>query len=215
MEASAPLDPQVQAEPPDWQPHALRLGGRLLCGSITFFFLAFLFAYFYLLAMNTNGHFRIGNTQPPIGWGTAIAGLMLIGAIVYRLAARRPFGDVLPAGIVALVCTLAAVALQFYEYTTLSFGAASGGYAAVFFGWTIWYAVVALIGACWIEIQVASLLRRRAGASEQTRAARGRPGRRRGAAARGHRGILLLLGVLHRDRHDRVHRPVPGLTRWA
>ena len=63
----------------------------------------------------------------------------------------------LPAGIVALVCTLAAVALQFYEYTTLSFGAASGGYAAVFFGWTAWYAVVALIGACWIEIQVASL----------------------------------------------------------
>jgi heme/copper-type cytochrome/quinol oxidase subunit 3 len=149
MEASAPLDPQVQAEPPDWQPHALRLGGRLLCGSITFFFVAFLFAYFYLLAMNTNGHFRIGNTQPPIGWGTAIAGLLLLGALVYRLAARRPFADVLPAGIVALLCTLAAVALQFYEYTTLR------------------YAVAALIGACWIEIQVASLVRLRAGASER------------------------------------------------
>ncbi len=163
MEASAPLDEHVQAEPPEWQPHALRLGGRLLCGSITFFFLAFLFAYFYLLALDTNGHFRIGKTQPPVGWGTAIAGLLLLGAIVYRLAARRPFADVLPGGIVALVCTLAAVALQFYEYTTLSFGAASGGYAAVFFGWTLWYAVAALIGACWIEIQVASLVRRRVG----------------------------------------------------
>jgi heme/copper-type cytochrome/quinol oxidase subunit 3 len=167
MEASAPLAEQVQAEPPDWQPHAIRFGGRLLCGSITFFFVAFLFAYFYLLALNTNGHFRIGNTQPPVGWGTAIAGLLLIGAIVYRLAARRPFADVLPAGIVALVCTLAAVALQFYEYTTLSFGAASGGYAAVFFGWTAWYAVLALIGSYWIEIQVASLVRARAGASER------------------------------------------------
>ena len=167
MEASAPLDPQVQAEPPDWQPHALRLGGRLLCGSITFFFLAFLFAYFYLLALNTNGHFRIGKTEPPIGWGTAIAGLFLLGAIIYRLAARRPFTDVLPAGIVALVCTLAAVAMQFYEYTTLSFGAASGGYAAVFYGWTLWYAVAAVIGACWIEIQVASLVRWRAGAAER------------------------------------------------
>ena len=167
MEASAPLDPHVQAEPPEWQPHAMRLGGRLLCGSITFFFLAFLFAYFYLLALDTNGHFRIGKTQPPVGWGTAIAGLLLVGAIVYRLAARRPFADVLPAGIVALLCTLAAVALQFYEYTTLSFGAASGGYAAVFFGWTVWYAVLALVGACWIEIQVASLVRRRAGASER------------------------------------------------
>jgi heme/copper-type cytochrome/quinol oxidase subunit 3 len=167
MEASAPLTEQVQAEPPDWQPHAIRFGGRLLCGSITFFFVAFLFAYFYLLALNTNGHFRIGNTQPPVGYGTAIAGLLLIGAIVYRLAARRPFADVLPAGIVALVCTLAAVALQFYEYTTLHFGAASGGYAAVFFGWTAWYAVLALIGAYWIEIQVASLMRLRVGAGER------------------------------------------------
>lgn len=167
MEASAPLAANVQAEPPDWQPHALRFGGRLLCGSITFFFLAFLFAYFYLLALNTNGHFRIGDTTPPIGLGIAVAGLLLLGAIVYRLAARRPWLDVLPAGIIALLCTLAAVGLQFYEYTTLSFGAASGGYAAVFFGWTAWYAVVALIGAYWIEIQVASLLRLRRGAHEQ------------------------------------------------
>jgi heme/copper-type cytochrome/quinol oxidase subunit 3 len=167
MEASAPLTEQVQAEPPDWQPHAIRLGGRLLCGSVTFFFAAFFFAYFYLLAQNTNGHFRIGSTQPPVALGVAIAGLLLIGAIVYRLAAHRPSVDVLPAGIVALACTLAAVALQFYEYTTLSFGAASGGYAAVFFGWTAWYAVLALIGSYWIEIQVASLLRSRAGGSER------------------------------------------------
>src|ERR1700745_1588151 len=136
MEASAPLDDPIQAEPPEWQPHALRLGGRLLCGSITFFFLAFLFAYFYLLALNTNGHFRIGNTQPPIRYGAAIARLLLIGAIVYRLTAHRPFSDVLPAGIIALLCTLAALALQFYEYTTLSFGAASGGFSVVFFGLT-------------------------------------------------------------------------------
>ncbi len=167
MEASAPLDEHVHAEPPEWQPRAMWLSGRLLCGSITFFFIAFLFAYFYLLALNTNGHFRIGSTQPPVGYGTAIAGLLLIGAIVYRLAARRAFADVLAAGIIALLCTLAAVALQFYEYTTLSFGAASGGYGAVFFGWTSCYAVVALIGAMWIEIQVASLLRRRAGAVER------------------------------------------------
>jgi heme/copper-type cytochrome/quinol oxidase subunit 3 len=167
MEASAPLAEHVQPEPADWQPRALRLGGRLLCGSITFFFAAFLFAYFYLLALDMNGHFRIGRDQPPIGLGTAIAGLFLISAIVYRLAARRPFADVLPAGIIALVCTLAAVGLQFYEYTRLSFGAASGGYAAVFIGWTAWYAVVALIGVYWIEIQVASLLRRQLGASEQ------------------------------------------------
>jgi len=167
MEASAPLAANMQAEPPDWQPHVLRLSGRLLCGAITFFFLCFFFAYFYLLALDNNGHFRIGDTTPPIGLGVAITGLLLIGAIVYRLAARRSFADVATAGIVALLCTLAAVALQFYEYTTLHFGAASGGYAAVFFGWTAWYAVVALMSVFWIEIQVASVLRRRRGAGER------------------------------------------------
>jgi heme/copper-type cytochrome/quinol oxidase subunit 3 len=163
MEASAPHAENVQDEPPEWQPHAVRFGARLLCGSITFFFVAFLFAYFYLLALNTNGHFRIGADQPSVALGTSVAGLLLIGAIVYRLAGRRPFADVLVAGIVALLCTLAAVALQFYEYTRLSFGAASGGYAAVFFGWTATYAVLALVGAYWIEIQVARLVRLRLG----------------------------------------------------
>jgi heme/copper-type cytochrome/quinol oxidase subunit 3 len=127
---------------------------------------AFLFAYFYLLALNTNGHFRIGHTQPPVPLGAAIAGLFLAGAVIYRLAARRP-DDVLVAGSVALAATLAAVGLQFYEYTTLTFGAASGGYAAVFFGWTAWYAVLALMGAYWIEVQVAGLLRWRLGARER------------------------------------------------
>ena len=64
---------------------------------------------------------------------------------------------------------LAAVVLQFVEYTTLDFGASSGGYAAVFFGWTATYAIVALMGLYWIEIQVASLWRvRREGKMRET-----------------------------------------------
>ena len=107
--------------------------------------------------------------------GAAIAGLLLRRGD--RLPSRRapPVSDVLLAGIVALVMTLAAVALQFYEYTTLGFGAASGGYAAVFFGWTAWYAVLALVGAYWIEIQVASLLRERPARASDARGARACP----------------------------------------
>jgi heme/copper-type cytochrome/quinol oxidase subunit 3 len=72
-------------------------------------------------------------------------------------------------GIIAVVFALLAVALQFFEYTTLDFGAASGGYAAVFFGWTATYAVVALMGAYWVEIQVASIWRvRREGRTRAT-----------------------------------------------
>ena len=45
-------------------------------------------------------------------------------AVVYRLAAKRPELDVMIAGIATVVLSLLAVALQFFEYTTLDFGAA-------------------------------------------------------------------------------------------
>jgi heme/copper-type cytochrome/quinol oxidase subunit 3 len=60
---------------------------------------------------------------------------------------------------IAVGMGLVAVGLQFYEYTVLDFGAASGGYAAVFFGWTATYSIAALLGLYWIQVQVASLRR--------------------------------------------------------
>ncbi len=51
----------------------------------------------------------------------------------------------------------------------LDFGATQGGYAAVFFGWTATYAIAALMGLYWIEIQVATLMRvRREGKMRET-----------------------------------------------
>jgi heme/copper-type cytochrome/quinol oxidase subunit 3 len=161
MEASAPGAPYVEDEPPEWQPRAIWLGGRLLCGAITFFFASFLFAYFYLKALDVNHNWKIGPVHPSKGLGVAIMVLFLFGGIVYRLAAKRPEVDVLIAGAITVVFALLAVALQFFEYTTLDFGAASGGYAAVFYGWTSVYAIVALMGVYWIEVQVASLWRMR------------------------------------------------------
>ena len=87
------------------------------------------------------------------GSGIAIMALFVVGAVIYRLAAQAARGRrARRRGSIAVVFTLAAVALQFFEYTTLDFGAASGGYAAVFFGWTATYAIVALFGIYWIEI---------------------------------------------------------------
>lgn len=167
MSASAPAHPHIEPEPPEWQPRALWVGGRLLCGTISFFFASFLFAFFYLRALDINNKWVIGNVQPSSGLGAAIIALFVIGAIIYRLAAKRP-ADVFPAGIVAIVMSLLAVALQFFEYTQLDFGASSGGYASVFIGWTATYAIVALAGIYWIEIQMASLWRiRRKGHAER------------------------------------------------
>ena len=168
MEASAPAAGHIEPEPPQWQPRAIWVGGRLLCGAISFFFASFVFAYFYLKALDVNHAWKIGHVVPDGGLGVAIAALFLFSAVIYRLTATRP-PDVLAGGIIAIVFTLVAVALQFYEYTVLDFGAASGGYAAVFFGWTSTYAIVALMGIYWIEIQMASLWRvRRQGTMRET-----------------------------------------------
>jgi heme/copper-type cytochrome/quinol oxidase subunit 3 len=157
--ASAPLAEGIQSEPPEWQPRATRVGARLLCGAISFFMVSFLFAYFYLRALDLNHGWKIGAVHPSKGLGVLIMGLFLFGAVAYRLAAKREEVDVVIAGTLAVLFSLAAIALQFFEYTTLDFGAASGGYAAVFFGWTSLYAIVALLGVYWIWIQIASILR--------------------------------------------------------
>lgn len=168
MEASAPFHPDIEPEPAQWQPRAIWVGGRLLCGAISFFFASFLFAYFYLRSLDLNKTWTIGAVHPSKGLGAAVMALFVVGAVIYRLAAKRE-PDVFAAGLLAIVMSLLAVALQFYEYTTLDFGASSGGYASVFLGWTSLYAIVALLGIYWIETQMANLWRiRRLGAAART-----------------------------------------------
>jgi heme/copper-type cytochrome/quinol oxidase subunit 3 len=163
--ASAPVAEHIHSEPPEWQPRATRVGARLLCGAISFFMVSFLFAYFYLQSLDLNHNWKIGPVHPSKGLGVAIMALFLFGAVAYRLAAKRVEVDVVLAGIIAVVFSMLAIGLQFFEYTQLDFGAASGGYAAVFFGWTSLYAIVALFGVYWIWIQIASIWRvRREGA---------------------------------------------------
>jgi heme/copper-type cytochrome/quinol oxidase subunit 3 len=167
--ASAPVGRGIEPEPPEWQPRAIWVGGRLLCGAISFFFASFVFAFFYLKALDMNHNWKIGHVVPDGGIGIAIAALFLLSAVTYRLAARRPASDSMAAGMVAIVMGLAAIVLQFVEYVVLDFGASQGGYAAVFFGWTATYAIAALMGLYWIEVQVASLWRvRREGKMRET-----------------------------------------------
>jgi len=160
MEASAPLASHIQPEPPEWQPRALWVGARLLCGAASFFFASFLFAYFYLRSLDPNESWKIGAVNPSMGLGLAIAGLLVLSAVVFRLGATRST-DTVGAGIVAIVLALVALGLQCFEYTTLGFGPASGGYASVFVGWTALYALFMLPCIFWMETQVASVWRTR------------------------------------------------------
>lgn len=158
--ASAPTHPQIELEPPEWQPRALRAGARGLCGAVAFFMIAFVFAYFYLRSQDPNHGWKIGAVNPSIGLGVAIVLSLLVSAVAMRAAATRPELTV-SAGAAALGLALLSVVLQVVEWTTLGFGAASGGYASVFIGWTAFYAFLTLACVFWIETQVATAWRRR------------------------------------------------------
>jgi heme/copper-type cytochrome/quinol oxidase subunit 3 len=156
--ASAPTHPEIELEPPEWQPRALWISARLLCGAAAFFLVSFVFAYFYLRSLDPNKDWKIGPVNPSVGLGVAIVVVLILSAVALRAAAMRPELTV-RAGTAALILVLLAVVLQVIEWTTLGFGPASGGYASVFIGWTAFYSVFALACAYWIETQVATAWR--------------------------------------------------------
>jgi heme/copper-type cytochrome/quinol oxidase subunit 3 len=159
--ASAPTHPQIELEPREWQPRALWVGARQLCGVAAFFFMAFVFAYFFLASLDSHKSWRIGSSvHPSIGLGVAIVVVLILSAVTLRGAVTRPELAV-RAGAAALLLALLAVVLQVIEWTVLGFGPASGGYASVFIGWTAFYSLFALACAYWIETQVATVWRRR------------------------------------------------------
>ena len=165
--ASAPTAAHIELEPPEWQPRALWVGTRQLCGAAAFFFISFVFAYFYLRSLDTNKSWKIGHVDPGIGWGLAIAVVLVLSAVALRAALARPQLTV-PAGAVAFLLALLSVVLQVIQWTTLGFGPASGGYASVYVGWTAFYAVFTVFCAYWIETQVATAWRRRREADRAT-----------------------------------------------
>jgi heme/copper-type cytochrome/quinol oxidase subunit 3 len=158
--ASAPTHPEIELEPPEWQPRALRAGARGLCGAVAFFFLAFVFAYFYLRSQDPNRDWKIGAVNPSIGLGVVILLVLVASAVLLNIATRRSELTI-SAGGAAVVLALLSVVLQVIEWTTLGFGPESGGFASVFVGWTALYAVVTIACVYWMETQVATAWRRR------------------------------------------------------
>jgi heme/copper-type cytochrome/quinol oxidase subunit 3 len=165
MEAHGAREPYLEPEPVTWQPRVMWAGARLLAGAVTFFFISFVFAFFYLKSLDLNKNWKIGHVKPSIGLGVAIIVCLVLSAVLLRVAARRPIADFaasgLPLAAAALVLALVSVALQCVEYTVQKFGPASGGYASVYTGWTAFYSVFTLGCIYWITTQVTSLWRRR------------------------------------------------------
>jgi heme/copper-type cytochrome/quinol oxidase subunit 3 len=159
--AQPPVDPL--AEPPEVHERNLWLAVRILAGATIMFFLAFVFAYFYLRSLNTHGMWRPSDVDPPQGYGAAIVILFAASAALLTYAAdaaRRGRGWLAAAGL-SLVLGLAGCVVQAFEYAHIGFGPQSGGYASVFMGWTLLFVVLVLPAMYWVEILLAEGLRNR------------------------------------------------------
>ena len=161
---------EIPPEPPDVGARALYIAGRLLAGATTFFFLAFLFAYFYLRSLNENHQWHLSRVKADQGLGAAIVACVLLSAVLAIVAGRQMKSESrgwLGPAIGALALGLAAVALQCVEYTVQHFGPTDGGYASVFCAWTAFFAIAVLATMYWLETQIATELRARRAPAER------------------------------------------------
>jgi heme/copper-type cytochrome/quinol oxidase subunit 3 len=159
-----PAGVEIPPEPPDVGARALSVASRLLCGASIFFFLAYLFAYFYLRSINQNHMWRPAHVKPDQGLGAAFiacvvlsAGLAIVAGRGMKAGRRSWLGPA--AASVAL--GLVGVALQCVEYTVQKFGPTDGAFASVFCAWSGLYLIAMLATMYWLETQVATELRAR------------------------------------------------------
>jgi heme/copper-type cytochrome/quinol oxidase subunit 3 len=164
MVPPVPAGVEIPPEPPDVGARAMAVATRLLCGATTFFFLAFLFAYFYLRSIDANHMWHPAHVNPSQGLGVAFIVCILLSAALSIVAGRGMKAEskswLTPAA-GALVFGVAAVVLQCVEYTAQNFGPTNGAYASVFCAWSGFYLIAVLATMYWLETQVATELRAR------------------------------------------------------
>jgi heme/copper-type cytochrome/quinol oxidase subunit 3 len=141
-------------------------GVRLWVGADAFFFLGFVFAFFYLRALDSNDMFRDPHDHQSTAVGTAVLVATVGCAVMVRYGvARLRSGDGTGwrrAAAVALVLAVAAVVLQIVQFDQFGLDRkVYQGYGSIFLGWTIAY-VIHLVGAgAWLESLFAQSVRER------------------------------------------------------
>ena len=175
----------VEGEPPELLARNLVSAGHLLASATAFFFLAFVFAYFYLRSLDNGGMWKPKGVDASIAWGTVVVACYAASAVLVRLgltdhrALRRDQWRV--KGGAALLVGVVGLVLQVVAWTHQSFGPADGGFASVYFGWTAFLFLFVLGTLFWLEMTWATSMRYRgytdAGREVPAGHASGDPGR--------------------------------------
>jgi heme/copper-type cytochrome/quinol oxidase subunit 3 len=155
----------VEEEPPEVLGRNLISAGYLMAGATAFFFVAFLFAFFYLRALNNGAMWKPSGVDASVGWGTAVVACYVLSALLVRLglndhrALRRDHWRV--KGLAALLVGVAGLVLQGIAWTQQGFGPSDGGYASVYFGWTAFLFLFVFGTLLWLEMSLATSFRYR------------------------------------------------------
>jgi heme/copper-type cytochrome/quinol oxidase subunit 3 len=176
MVPPVPAGVEIPPEPADVGARALSIAARLLAGATVFFFLAFVFAYFYLRSIDQN-HFWLPsaealkeqkglhvNLKPNQVLGGVFVACLLLSMLSAITAGRqmkaRSRAWLTPA-IASVVLGVGAVSAQCIEFIVQKFGPTDGAFASVFCTW-LGFFMIAVIGTMyWLETQVATELRAR------------------------------------------------------
>jgi heme/copper-type cytochrome/quinol oxidase subunit 3 len=142
----------------------ISVGARLLASGVAFVFVSFVFAFFYLRSVNSNGLWRPAHVKPLPGYGIVVLICTLAAAVIFDVARRSLVGGTEPAwrvpALAALGLGLVAVIVQLLDYHAIHFHTAGGGYASVFWGWTLMFLLFWVGALYWMETLVAQSLRR-------------------------------------------------------
>ena len=161
----------------------LATGTRLWVSAEAFMFLAFLFAYFYLRTINSNGQWHPHGQSPSTALGTATLVCLIVSCIAYA-AARRARSTTSVQMLVALVLGVAALVIQIVQLVNPGFSPShAGGFGSVFIGFTAMY-VIHLAGATfWLETVIARARREGSDPADDEQQMLASPGERQASFA--------------------------------